>query len=148
LTVDTQQRDLERGLVQHVPQFLLALGAGFAVGRQTRLDGGGEEFYIDLLLYHLQPRCYVVVELTATPCKSEYTGQLNFYWSAIDADVKASGDHPTIGLLCKERNRTVTKYTWCGIDKPMRSAAFQPVRAIPAQLRDDLAAGGSTGHRA
>jgi predicted nuclease of restriction endonuclease-like (RecB) superfamily len=112
LADDAHERDMEQGLVGHVTKFLLELGAGFAfVGRQYRLDVGGDEFYIDLLFYHVKLRCYVVVELKATPFKPEYAGQLNFYLSAIDAQVKAPDDNPTIGLLlCKEQNRTVAEY--------------------------------------
>jgi predicted nuclease of restriction endonuclease-like (RecB) superfamily len=137
---DAQERDLEQGLVQHVTKFLLELGAGFAfVGRQYRLEVGGEEFYVDLLFYHLKLRCYVVVELKATAFKPEYAGQLNFYLSAVDADVKAPEDNPTIGLLlCKEQNRTVAEYALRGIDKPMGIAEYQLVRAIPAVLATKL----------
>src|SRR5260370_39990895 len=79
LTEDAKERDIEHALTQHVTRFLLELGAGFAfVGRQYRIDVGGDEFFIDLLFYHLKLRCYVVVELKATPFKPEYAGQLNW----------------------------------------------------------------------
>lgn len=137
---EAQERDIELALVQHVTKFLLELGAGFAfVGRQYRLTVGDEEFYIDLLFYHLKLRCYVVVELKATPFKPEYAGQLNFYLSAIDADVKAKDDNPTIGLLlCKDHNRTVAEYALRGMDKPMGIANYQLVRAIPDNLATNL----------
>ncbi|MDY7545496.1 PDDEXK nuclease domain-containing protein [Glaciimonas sp. CA11.2] len=137
---EAQERDIELALVQHVTKFLLELGAGFAfVGRQYRLTVGDEEFYIDLLFYHLKLRCYVVVELKATPFKPEYAGQLNFYLSAIDADVKAKDDNPTIGLLlCKDHNRTVAEYALRGMDKPMGIANYQLVRAIPENLATNL----------
>lgn len=100
---------------------------------------GGEEFYMDLLFFHLKLRCYVVVELKATPFKPEYAGQLDFYLSAIDADVKASEDNPTIGLLlCKEQNRTVAEYALRGMDKPMGIAEYQLVRSIPETLVSSL----------
>jgi predicted nuclease of restriction endonuclease-like (RecB) superfamily len=140
LSEDAQERDIAAGLMRHVTKFLLELGAGFAfVGRQYRLQVGGAEFFIDLLFYHLKLRCYVVVELKATPFKPEYAGQLNFYLSAIDADVKAPDDNPTIGLLlCKEQNRTVAEYALRGMDKPMGIAEYQLVRAIPATLATNL----------
>jgi predicted nuclease of restriction endonuclease-like (RecB) superfamily len=140
LSEDAQERDIEDGLVRHVTKFLLELGAGFAfVGRQYRLQVGGDEFFIDLLFYHLKLRCYVVVELKAAPFKPEYAGQLNFYLSAIDADVKAPDDNPTIGLLlCKEQNRTVAEYALRGMEKPMGIAEYQLVRAIPATLATNL----------
>lgn len=140
LTEEAQERDIENGLIAHVTKFLLELGAGFAfVGRQVRLTVGGEEFYVDLLFYHLKLRCYVVVELKTTPFKPDYAGQLNFYLTAIDADVKAPDDNPTIGLLlCKEHNRTVAEYALRGIDKPMGIAEYQLVRAIPETLAANL----------
>lgn len=135
-----QEREIEKALVTHITRFLLELGAGFAfVGQQYRLEVGGEEFFIDLLFYHLKLRCYVVVELKAAPFKPEYAGQLNFYLSAVDADVKASDDNPTIGLLlCKERNRMVAEYALRGLDKPLGVAEYQLVRAVPEALASDL----------
>ena len=135
-----QERDIESALVRHVTRFLLELGAGFAfVGRQHRLTVGDEDFYIDLLFYHLKLRCYVVVELKATPFKPEYAGQLNFYLSAVDADIKTSDDNPTIGLLlCKSHNQTVAEYALRGMDKAMGIADYQLVRAIPANLSASL----------
>ena len=135
-----QEREIERALVTHITRFLLELGAGFAfVGQQYRLEVGGEEFFIDLLFYHLKLRSYVVVELKAAPFKPEYAGQLNFYLSAVDADVKASDDNPTIGLLlCKERNRMVAEYALRGLDKPVGVAEYQLVRAVPEALARDL----------
>jgi hypothetical protein len=90
---------------------------------------------IDLLFYHLKLRCYVVVELKTTPFKPEYAGQLNFYLSAIDAQVKAPEDQPTIGLLlCKEKNRLVAEYALRGVAKPMGVAEYQRMREVPPSL--------------
>ncbi|AMP40318.1 PDDEXK nuclease domain-containing protein [Ralstonia solanacearum] len=140
LTDEIQERDLENALIRHITQFLLELGAGFAfVGRQYRLEVGGDEFFIDLLFYHLKLRCYVVVELKTTPFKPEYAGQLNFYLSAVDAQLKAPTDQPTIGLLlCKEQNRLVAEYALRGMAKPMGVAEYQLLREIPAPLTSDL----------
>lgn len=137
---EANERAIEDALVDHILRFLLELGAGFAfVGRQYHIEVGDEDFYIDLLFYHLKLRCYVVVELKATPFKPEYAGQLNFYLSAIDAQIKTDQDQPTIGLLlCKERNRTVAEYALRGIDKPMGIAEYQLVRAIPETLSSSL----------
>lgn len=119
LSEDAQERDIEHALTQHITRFLLELGAGFAfVGRQHRLEVGGDEFFIDLLFYHLKLRCYVVVELKATQFKPEYAGQLNFYLSAVDAQLKSEADQPTIGLLlCRENNRLVAEYALRGMAK-------------------------------
>jgi predicted nuclease of restriction endonuclease-like (RecB) superfamily len=140
LTEDAQERDIERALTRHITRFLLELGAGFAfVGRQYRLDVGGDEFFIDLLFYHLKLRCYVVVELKTTPFRPEYAGQLNFYLSAIDAQVKAPDDQPTIGLLlCKEKNRLVAEYALRGVAKPMGVAEYQLLRQVPKSLGTTL----------
>lgn len=137
---EAHERDIEAALVEHLTQFLLELGAGFAfIGRQYHLIVGGEDFYIDLLFYHLKLRCYVVVELKATAFKPEYAGQLSFYLSAVDTDIKAELDNPTIGLLlCKDHNRTVAEYALQGFDKPMGIANFQLMRAIPEKLADNL----------
>jgi predicted nuclease of restriction endonuclease-like (RecB) superfamily len=140
LTESAQERDIERALTQHITRFLLELGAGFAfVGRQYRLEIGGDEFFIDLLFYHLKLRCYVVVELKTTPFKPEYAGQLNFYLSAIDAQVKSLEDQPTIGLLlCKEKNRLVAEYALRGMANPMGVAEYQLMREVPAAMETGL----------
>jgi predicted nuclease of restriction endonuclease-like (RecB) superfamily len=105
LTNEAQERAIEGALVQHVTQFLLELGAGFAfVGRQVLLDVGGEEFFIDLLFYHLKLRCYVVIELKAGAFKPEHLGQLGFYLTAVNRQIKSEQDNPTLGLLlCKSK---------------------------------------------
>ncbi len=140
LAENAQERDIERALTQHITRFLLELGAGFAfVGRQYRLEVGGDEFFVDLLFYHLKLRCYVVVELKTTPFKPEYAGQLNFYLSAIDAQVKAREDQPTIGLLlCKEKNRLVAEYALRGVANPMGVAEYQLLRHVPESLESGL----------
>ncbi|OGV49711.1 MAG: hypothetical protein A2017_11100 [Lentisphaerae bacterium GWF2_44_16] len=133
LNDEAQELDIEKALIKHITRFLLELGAGFAfVGRQFRLEVDGDEFFIDLLFYHTRLKCYVVVELKATAFKPEHAGQLNFYLAAVDAQIKASDDKPTIGLLlCKTRKRLVAEYALSGIDKPMGVAEYQLVRALP-----------------
>lgn len=135
-----QERAIEAGLVQHVTRFLLELGSGFAfVGRQYRLEVDGEEFFIDLLFYHTRLKCHVVVELKATAFKPEHAGQLNFYLTAVDRQVKAPDDNPTIGLLlCKTQKRTVVEYALSGIDKPMGVAEYRLLRHLPDNLADSL----------
>lgn len=137
---EAHERDIENALIRHITRFLLELGSGFAfVGRQFRLEVGGDEFFIDLLFYHTRLKCYVVVELKATAFKPEHAGQLNFYLSAVDAQIKASDDRPTIGLLlCKTQNRLVAEYALSGIDKPIGVAEYQLVRALPEPLDTSL----------
>lgn len=134
------ERALEDALVRHVTQFLLELGAGFAyVGRQVPLEVGGDDFFLDLLFYHLKLRCYVVVELKATAFKPEHTGQLSFYLSAVDAQIKHEHDAPTIGLLlCKSKNKVVAEYALRDINKPMGVAEYQLLEALPKDLQTSL----------
>jgi len=137
---DAHERDIEDGLIRHITRFLLELGAGFAfVGRQFRLDVGGDEFFIDLLFYHTRLKCYVVVELKAMAFKPEHAGQLNFYLAAVDAQIKAEDDKPTIGLLlCKQQNRLVAEYALSGIEKPIGVAEYQLLRDLPETLGRNL----------
>ncbi len=137
---EADEREIESAIVQHISRFLLELGAGFAfVGRQVHLEVGGDDFYIDLLFYHLKLHCYVVVELKAGAFKPEHTGQLSFYLSAVDAQVKAPEDGPTIGLLlCKTQNRVVAEYALRDSNKPIGVAEYQLVAALPAELRTSL----------
>jgi predicted nuclease of restriction endonuclease-like (RecB) superfamily len=137
---DAHEREIENALVRHITRFLLELGTGFAfIGRQQRLEVAGDEFFIDLLFYHTRLKCYVVVELKATAFKPEHAGQLNFYLSAVDAQIKAPDDKPTIGLLlCKSQNRLVAEYALSGIDKPIGVAEYQLVRALPEPLVTSL----------
>lgn len=137
---EAHERDIETALIRHVTRFLLELGAGFAfVGRQFRLEVAGDEFFIDLLFYHTRLKCYVVVELKAHAFKPEHVGQLSFYLSAVDAQLKADDDKPTIGLLlCRTQNRLVAEYALSGIDKPIGVAEYQLVRALPEPLDTSL----------
>lgn len=133
---EAHERDIENALVRHITRFLLELGQGFAfVGRQYRLEVEGDEFFIDLLFYHIRLKCYVVVELKAAAFKPEHAGQLNFYLSVVDAQIKAPDDKPTIGiLLCKTKKKMVAEYALSGIDKPMGVAEYQLVRSLPEPL--------------
>jgi len=137
---EAHERDIENALIRHITRFLLELGAGFAfVGRQFRLEIAGDEFFIDLLFYHTRLKCYVVVELKAAEFKPEHTGQLNFYLSAVDAQIKAPDDKPTIGLLlCKKRNKLVAEYALSGMNKPIGVAEYHLVRTLPEPLDASL----------
>lgn len=137
---DAHEREIESGLIRHITRFLLELGAGFAfVGRQFRLEVAGDEFFIDLLFYHARLKCYVVVELKATAFKPEHAGQLNFYLAAVDAQIKAADDKPTIGLLlCKKQNRLVAEYALSGIEKPIGVTEYQLLRDLPEMLGKSL----------
>lgn len=140
LTDDAQERDVEQALVKHVTDFLLELGAGFAfVGRQVLLDVGGDEFFIDLLFYHLKLRCYVVIELKGGKFKPEHLGQLGFYLTAMDRQVKSEHDNPTIGLLlCKSKNKIVAEYALGDKTQPMGIAEYKLLESLPAELQNSL----------
>ncbi len=140
LADDAEERALQRGLLQHVQQFLVELGAGFAfVGQQHRLEVGGEDYYIDLLFYHLKLRCYVVVELKTTTFRPEYAGKMNFYCSVVDDHLRHGDDKPTIGLiLCQEHNRVLAEYALRGMDKPIGVSSFELTRALPETLQTSL----------
>ena len=137
---EAHERDIEAALVRHITRFLLELGQGFAfLGRQVRLEVEGDEFFIDLLFYHTRLKCHVVVELKATDFKPEHAGQLNFYLAAVDRQLKAPDDRPTIGLLlCRSKKRLVAEYALSGIDKPMGVAAYELVKALPEPLDTSL----------
>lgn len=140
LTEPFQERELETGLVRHLEKFLLELGQGFAfVGRQYRLDVGDEDFYIDLLFYHLRLRAFVVIDLKKGKFKPEYAGKLNFYCNVVNDRLKQPTDQPTIGLiLCQEHSRLLAEYSFAGIDKPIGISTYELTRALPKELRSEL----------
>lgn len=137
---EANEREIESALVKHITQFLLELGAGFAfVGRQVHLEVGGDDFYIDLLFYHLKLRCYVVIELKAEKFKPEHLGQLSFYLTAVDMQVKAEQDNPTIGLLlCKSKNIVVAEYALRDKAQPIGVAEYQLIESLPEELQTSL----------
>lgn len=141
LTGDVEERRLERALVEKIRRFLLELGVGFAfVGHQVHLNVAGEDFYLDMLFYHLRLRCYVVVELKATQFRPEYAGKLQFYLSAVDDLIRdREKDGPTIGLLlCKSKKRVIVEYTLREGQRPIGVASYQFTRALPSDLAQSL----------
>jgi len=137
---EADEREIESALVKHITQFLLELGAGFAfVGRQVHLEVGGDDFFTDLLFYHLKLRCYVVIELKADKFKPEHLGQLGFYLTAVDRQVKNEEDAPTIGLLlCKSKNKVVAEYALGDNSQPMGIAEYKLMDALPEPLLTSL----------
>ncbi len=135
-----KERDLEHALTNHITKFLLELGTGFSfVGRQYPIEIGGDDFYIDLLFYHLKLRCFVVVELKTGKFIPEYAGKLNFYLNVIDDSLKHATDQPSIGIIiCKQRNKVVAEYALRGIDKPIGVSAYQLTENLPAALKGKL----------
>ncbi|GAA3998526.1 hypothetical protein GCM10022408_06790 [Hymenobacter fastidiosus] len=140
LGAEAQERDLEQGLLGHVRSFLLELGKGFAlVGSQYHLEVGGQDYYLDLVFYHLRLRCFVIIDLKMGEFKPEDSGKMNFYLAAADDLLRHPTDQPTIGLvLCKSQNRVVAEYALRGLNQPIGVAEWQLTRALPAELRRSL----------
>ena len=137
---DMLERDIEQALVRDVTKLLLELGTGFAfLGNQYHLNVGGDDFYIDLLFYNLNLRCYVVVELKTGEFKPEYAGQLNFYLSAVDGILKKDVDNPSIGLLlCKSKNNLVAEYSLKDISKPIGVSEYKVTSNLTGELEKQL----------
>ena len=137
---DMVERDIEQALVKDVTKLLLELGTGFAfVGNQYHLNVGGDDFYIDLLFYNLNLRCYVVIELKTGEFKPDYAGQLNFYLSAVDGLLKKESDNPSIGLLlCKSKNNLVAEYTLRDMSKPIGISEYKVTCNLPEDLSREL----------
>ena len=136
---DARERELQDGLINHIRQFLLELGKGFAfVGSPYPLTVGGDEFEIDLLFYHLHLRCYVVIDLKIGKFAPQDAGQMNFYLSAVDDLIRHKDDAPSIGLiLCKSKNEIVAEYALRDVNKPI-GVATHLTREIEAALPKDF----------
>lgn len=137
---DALEREVERASIEHIRNFLLELGAGFAfVGSQYHLEVGDEDFYLDLLFYHTKLRCYVVIELKTGKFKPEYTGKMNFYLQVLDDVLRHPDDQPSIGLiLCKDKNELVAEYSLRGHTQPMGVSEYKLGQALPEELRGKL----------
>lgn len=134
------ERNIEQQLTDHITKFLLELGKGFAfIGKQVHVEIGGQDFYIDLLLYHTRLHAYVVVELKARDFDPADTGKLNFYINVINDQMKGPGDNDTIGmLLCKGKNEVLAEYALKGISHPIGVAEYQLAKAVPEELKSQL----------
>jgi len=137
---EVRERELERGLMAHMRDFLLELGIGFAfVGSQYHLEVGGQDYYLDLLFYHLRLRCHVVIDLKIGAFRPEDAGKMNFYLSAVDDLLRHPDDQPSIGLiLCKDRNRVVVEYALRGVEKPIGVSEYRVTERLPMGLRGSL----------
>jgi predicted nuclease of restriction endonuclease-like (RecB) superfamily len=132
LAAQAQEREVERGLIEHIRDFLLELGVGFSfVGSQYPLEVGGQEFRLDLLFYHLRLRAFVVVELKAGEFQPEFSGKMNFYLSAIDDLLRHPDDKPSIGMiLCKSKNKAVAEYALRDLRKPVGVSEYRLAEAL------------------
>ena len=140
LAEDAREQELERGLVGHIRKFLLELGVGFAfVGSQYHLEVEGDDFYLDLLFYHLRLRCFVVIDLKMEPFKPEFAGKMNFYLAAVDEQLRHAGDQPSIWIvLCKARKKLIAEYALRNIRTPIGVSEYRLTRAIPDELKGHL----------
>jgi len=134
------ERDIENQLVKHITSFLLELGAGFSfVGKQVPIKVDNQDFYIDLLFYHIKLKCYVVIELKAVEFKAEFAGKLNLYLSVVDDLIKTETENPTIGLLlCQSKSKIVAEYALRGMTQPIGIAEYELSKAIPSGLKSNL----------
>lgn len=134
------ERELEDALTENITKFLLELGNGFAyVGRQVRLEIGGEEFFVDLLFYNFKLRCFVVVELKTGKFKAEYISKLGLYVSAVNHQMRQEGDHPTLGLLiCKSKDEVVARYTLENTIQPIGVSEYQLTKIFPKDFKSTL----------
>ena len=134
------EQDIEKALVEDIKKLLLELGTGFAfLGNQYHINVGGDDFYIDLLFYNLNLRCYVVVELKTGKFKPKYAGQINFYLSVVDDILKKQQDNPSIGLLlCKSKNNLVAEYALKNMGKPIGVSEYKTTRNLPKELEAQL----------
>jgi predicted nuclease of restriction endonuclease-like (RecB) superfamily len=137
---EISERELERSLLEHLRSLILELGKGFAfVGSQYHLDVGGQDYYLDLLFYHLRLRCFVVVELKIEEFKPEFAGKMNFYLSAVDDQLRHETDAPSIGIiLCKGKNEVIVEYALRDSTKPMGVAEYRLSTALPEPLQAEL----------
>lgn len=137
-----REKEIEDGLMDHLQKFLLELGNGFAfVGRQVPLRVGNEDYYLDLLFYHIKLHCYFLIELKAVKFKPDFAGQINFYLAAIDDKMRQPGDNPTIGLiLCKGKDNLIVEYALRNNSSPITVANFetQLAKALPDNLKGTL----------
>ena len=138
----TRERQVEQALVDHIQQFMLELGSGFAfVGRQVHLQVAGEDFWLDLLFYHLKLRRFVVVELKAVPFEPAFAGQINLYLSAVDDQLRHPDDGPSIGLLlCRAKHQVLVEYALRDLNKPIGVAGWEATLAkvLPESLAGSL----------
>ncbi len=137
---EMSERELERSLLEHLRELILELGKGFAfVGNQYHLAVGGQDYYLDLLFYHLRLRCFVVIELKIEEFNPEFAGKMNFYLSAVDDHLRHQSDEPSIGIiLCKDKNNVVVEYALRGFSKPMGVSEYRLSKILPDQLKAEL----------
>ena len=140
LTEDYNEKELENALTEQITQFLLELGTGFSyMGSQVNIKVGESNFYLDLLFYHVKLHCYIVVELKTEKFKPEFAGQLNFYVTAVNKQMKTEEDNQTIGILiCKDKDNVVAEYSLENISQPIGIAEYELTKVLSKELESNL----------
>ena len=135
-----KEKELETAMINKIRDVLLELGNGFSfVGNQYKLTVGNDDYYIDLLFYHLKLRCYIVVELKANSFKPEYAGKMNFYLNAVNDMLKSEFDNPSIGLiLCQEKDKLTAQYSLKGIEQPIGVSSYEIAKFLPEDILREL----------
>jgi predicted nuclease of restriction endonuclease-like (RecB) superfamily len=137
---DALEKVIEDELAKNITKFLLELGKGFAfLGRQYKIEIGETDHFLDMLFYHVDLRCYVVIELKAGKFQPEYAGKLNYYLSAVDSQLRKEGDNSTIGIiLCKKKDKIDVEYALRDINKPIGISEYKLTDAIPDDFKPKL----------
>ena len=140
IAADAKEKEVQKALVDHIRDFLIELGVGFAfVGSQYHLEVGGEDFYVDLLFYHLKLRCFIVIDLKMGDFQPEFSGKMNFYVSAVDDLLRHAEDRPTIGMiLCRSKNKAIAEYALRDLQKPIGISTHRTDQELPAPLKPEL----------
>lgn len=134
------EKDIENAMMERIKNILLELGKGFSfVGSQYKISTENQDYYIDMLFYHLELRCYIVVELKNVEFRPEYIGQLSFYVTAVDETLRKEQDSQTIGLLlCKEKDKLSVEWALKGTNNPIGVTSYEVRNELPKEILDRL----------
>lgn len=140
ISKDAKERELERGLIEHIRDFLLELGVGFAfMGSQYPLVVDDKEYRLDLLFYHAKLHCYVIIDLKMGEFEPSFSGQMNFYISAVNHTIRSAGDNPTIGIiLCRSKRKTTVEFALDTVQNPIGVSTYKLRDDLPPALKDSL----------
>ncbi|MFZ1457944.1 MAG: PDDEXK nuclease domain-containing protein [Saprospiraceae bacterium] len=140
MSEDYRERELELGLLKIIRKFLMEMGSDFAfMGNQYRMIVEGDEFFIDLLLYHRRLRSMIAIDLKVVKFKPGFIGQMQFYLTALDEQIKEDHENPSIGIIiCKEKNRTIVEYALKDVNKPIGVATYTIKDSLPESMKNYL----------
>jgi predicted nuclease of restriction endonuclease-like (RecB) superfamily len=140
ISKDAKERELERGLIEHIRDFLLELGVGFAfMGSQYPLVVDDKEYRLDLLFYHAKLHCYIIIDLKMSEFEPSFSGQMNFYISAVNHTIRSAGDNPTIGIiLCRSQSKMTVEFALDTVQNPIGVSTYKLRDDLPPALKDSL----------